>query len=38
MRFKFFVEPIVGCDCIISDKRDTKVFMESIIGDIEEIS
>jgi hypothetical protein len=35
MRFKFFVDSIVGCDCIISDKRDIKVFMEGIIGDIE---
>jgi hypothetical protein len=35
IRFKFFVESIVGWSCIISDKRDIKVFMEGIIGDIE---
>jgi hypothetical protein len=35
MRFKFFVESNVVCDCIISDQRDIKVFMEGIIGDIE---
>jgi hypothetical protein len=35
MRIKFFVESILGCDCIISDKRDIKIFMEGIIGDIE---
>jgi hypothetical protein len=35
MRFKVFMESIVGSDCIVSDKRDIKVFTEGIIGDIE---
>jgi hypothetical protein len=35
MRFKFFMQSIIGCDSIISDLRDIKVFMELVIGDIE---
>jgi hypothetical protein len=35
MSFKFFLEFIVGCDSIISDKWDIKAFMEGIIGNIE---
>ena len=35
MGLKFFVESGVSVDCFVSDKRDIKVFIEGIIGDIE---
>ena len=31
----FFVESGVGGDCVVSDKRDLKVFMVGVIGDTE---
>ena len=34
MEFKFFMESGASGDCV-SDKRDIKVFMKCIIGDIE---
>ena len=32
---KFFMESGIGSDCKVSDKREIKVFMEGIIGDLE---
>ena len=32
---KFLIESSVGGDYFVSDKRDSKVFMEGIIGDME---
>ena len=34
MGLTFFMESTVGGDCIVSGKRDIKVFMQGSIGDI----